>query len=67
MNSNIAFVLYNCKQNKVMPEYTMRVFHNENLIKVDGCDSLNCKVKDFIKFFKKFIDKCGSTKKVCAA
>lgn len=67
MNSNIAFVMYNCESGSGMPKYTLRAFHNENLIKTDGCRSKDCPLDDFMNYFTFFTNTCGSTAKACAA
>ena len=65
MNSNIAFVLYECAINNVV-KYKLRAFHNENLIKTEGCSSaLDCDLDEFLNHFVNFKTKCGSTRQVC--
>ena len=52
MNANIAFVLYNCNSTN-HNQYKIRVFHNENLVKTDGCETAeNCDLEDFIEYFR---------------
>jgi hypothetical protein len=65
MNSNIAFVLYSCSANQNLPPYTLRAFSNENLVKVDGCDSVNCDLDQFLSFYGEFKNRCISTRDVC--
>jgi hypothetical protein len=64
MNSNIAFGLYKC-QNSKYSNYTLRAFHNENLVKIEGCGSENCDLFDFINYFEKFKKSCNTTESVC--
>ena len=65
MNSNIAFVLYECRKKNVMT-FKLRVFQNENLIKTDGCSSSqDCNLDEFLEHFEKFKRTCGSTRSVC--
>lgn len=68
MNSNIAFVLYKCTGNSGMPKYTLRAFHNEELIKTDGCRSkTSCSLEEFVNYFSFFTNICGSTRDACKA
>lgn len=69
MNSNIAFILYKCNKgswNKINNKnYVIRVFHNENLIKIDGCKSEDCNLDDFLEHYSELLNKCVSTSEVC--
>ncbi len=65
MNSNIAFVVYECR-NKDVVKYKLKTFLNENLIKVDGCNSQYvCELDDFLNYFENFKIDCKSTIDVC--
>lgn len=63
MNSNIAFILY--KSNKEQGKYRLRVFHNEKLVKTDGCKSTDCDLDDFVEYFQNMKRACGTTRDVC--
>ena len=63
MNSNIAFGLYKCQNSK--SNYTLRAFHNENLVKIDGCSSEDCDLFEFINYYDKIIKSCVSAENVC--
>ena len=68
MNSNIAFVLYKCNgddQTRNKKSFKLRVFHNENLIKLNGCTSIDCNLENFLDFYSQFISKCKSSQSVC--
>lgn len=64
MNSNIVFVLYSCKIESKL-RYTVRAFHNENLIKLEPCKSIDCNVEDLITYIDLVAKKCVSTKEIC--
>jgi hypothetical protein len=64
MNSNIAFVLYNCEEDADSP-YKVRAFHNENLIQLNGCSSTDCRFNEFSQFYTQFKTNCVSSKNVC--
>lgn len=63
MNSNIAVVLYEC--NSSHAKYTLRAFHNEHLVKLNGCSSLNCDLNEFTLNLSKFKEHCVSSESVC--
>jgi hypothetical protein len=68
MNSNIAFILYQCFQfsnNQIVSKYTIRVFLNEKLIKLARCSSVDCDLNEFFGFYEQFVNQCGSTKQAC--
>ena len=64
MNSNIAFVLYECRKNG-LSNYKLRIFFNENQIKIDGCNSDICELGEFLTYYENFKTSCVSTKDVC--
>jgi len=68
MNANIAFVLYNCDSSAStnLPPYMLRVFHNEKLVKVNGCNSVDCDLNNFLKYYSFFKRICLSSKISCA-
>lgn len=66
VNTNLAFVMYDCRGNtKNMSDFNVRVFHNENLIKLDVCDSLDCNYFKMLNMFSGFMQLCKSTNDVC--
>lgn len=69
MNSNVAFVLYKCNSvvddNQHGYRYSVRVFHNENLIKLEACKTTDCELRELVEHFGKFVNQCGSSKEVC--
>ena len=69
MNSNIAFVLYKCSSkinNKIVDKYLIRAFLNENIIKLEACQSEDCELHELINYYSRFINKCESSEKVCS-
>ena len=62
MNSNVAFILYKCSSSN---QYAIRAFHNENLIKLEACRTVDCHFDEFISHFEKFTSQCSSSRKVC--
>ncbi len=65
MNSNIAILLYECRENDLV-SYKLRAFHNENLVKIDGCKSENiCELDEFLSYYENFKNSCVSTRNVC--
>ncbi len=67
MNANLAFVLYNCDSSASpsLPTFLLRVFHNEKLVKVNGCDSVDCDLKNFLNYYSFFKRICLSSKNSC--
>lgn len=68
MNSNIVFVLYSCESNSTSskPEYIVRAFHNENLVKLEACKTTDCRFDELSSYLTSNTQKCGSTQNVCA-
>ncbi len=65
MNSNIAILLYECRENNLV-SYKLRAFLNENLVKIDGCKSENiCELDEFLSYYENFKNSCVSTRNVC--
>ena len=64
MNSNIAFVLYECRKKKRV-KYLLKAFLNENQIKIDGCKSDICELDEFLSYYENFKTICVSTMNVC--
>jgi hypothetical protein len=67
LNSNIAFVLYRSDDVNGGNEYTIRVFLNENLVKIKPCKSTDCKLEELVDFLDEFVESCGSSKQYCQA
>ena len=66
MNSNIVFVLFACKNDtNNQTSYTMRAFHNENLIKLEPCATTDCKLDEIKSYLGSRISTCVSSRDVC--
>lgn len=66
VNSNLALVLYDCNgNNKSLPAFMVRAFHNENLVKLVSCQSVNCDLYGLINYLTAFTLICGSTEQIC--
>jgi hypothetical protein len=67
LNSNIAFVLYQHDgHDPYKPRYIVKVFHNENQIKISGCNSYECDFDRFLNHSSQFISKCKDSRTVCS-
>lgn len=64
-NSNIGFLLFKCEKKFKQSKYLLRVYLNENLIKVDGCQSSDCDLTEFLNYFTFFSSICQSTEHSC--
>ncbi|CAF0730033.1 unnamed protein product [Brachionus calyciflorus] len=64
-SSNIGFLLFKCDENSKKPNYLLRVFHNERLVKIDGCQSTDCNLNEFLNYLTFFTSTCKSTKESC--
>jgi hypothetical protein len=66
MNSNVALVLYRSEgENGQANRYTVRAFHNENLVKIKPCKAAECELSELIDFFSEFVSVCGSSREYC--
>lgn len=63
MNSNIALILYKSVTNQT--DYTVRVFHNEQLIHPKMCKTADCQLDEVRTYFETFVAVCGSSKQAC--
>jgi hypothetical protein len=75
MNTNMAFVLYNCENNNnnnndtansSSSNYILRAFLNEQLVKLDMCQSKDCTLDEFQAYMASRIGNCVSTRQVCS-
>lgn len=64
-NSNIGFLLFKCNEISSKPKYLLRTFLNEHLIKIDGCQSSDCDLNEFLNYITFFVSTCKSTKDAC--
>ena len=67
MNSNIALIAYRCDdpKNSAASKYLVRAFHNENLIKIEACKTVDCNMDELTTYFSRFVNSCGSSKNYC--
>ncbi len=61
MNANLAFVVYKCRRDR----FKVRVFLNENLIKLNGCSEKDCDLNKFFDYYQNYLNKCQSTQISC--
>jgi hypothetical protein len=67
LNSNIAFVLYQYDgYAPYKPKYIVKVFHNENQVKISGCNSYECDFDKFLNHSNQFVNKCKDSRTVCS-
>ena len=67
MNSNIAFVLYECPTaGSKRKSHKIRAFHNEKLIKLNNCE--DCDLSDFRRQVESsLLQKCKNSRQVCSS
>lgn len=71
MNSNIAFVVYKANfkrpyDGSKLPKYYVKIFRNERAIRLPACGyEKNCDLQMFLKYYKSFVQSCGSARDVC--
>lgn len=69
MNSNIVFVLYSCQSSTpgdTKSEYIVRAFHNENLVKLEACQTTDCRFDELSSYLNSITQRCVSSENVCA-
>jgi hypothetical protein len=64
MSANIVFIMYSCGDK--LSDFKLRAFLNENLIKLDACQTVDCRFDEIQSYLNSLISHCVSTKSVCS-
>lgn len=67
MSGNLALILFKCDESDSgLSDYKIRAFLNENQIQLKGCTTMDCNLSEFLAFYSKIVNECGSTESACS-